>query len=154
METTLRSSSVPVSSVYRVASLTALVLIGFFLLMKLVNLITVLELRFVNVLFVLYGDRYVVLHYRAEHGGNLEYLNGMMIGFMTALTTAVIFSAFIFVYLNIDSGFMHYLQLTQPFGSYLKPSSAALVTLLEGAASGAIISFMLMHTLNKDGDQG
>jgi hypothetical protein len=78
----------------------------------------------------------------------------MVIGFMTALLSAVIFSIFIFIYLNIDSGFMHYLQMTQAFGSYLKPASSALVTLGEGAASGAIISFMLMHILNRDNAQG
>jgi hypothetical protein len=44
-----------------VASLTALCLILFFLLMKLLNLITIVELRFVNFFILLIGIRYMLL---------------------------------------------------------------------------------------------
>src|SRR5436190_1573079 len=153
METTLHSK-VHVSGMYKVAAYTALGLIGFFMLMKLLNLITIVELRFINVVIILYGVRHVLIQYRDDHQNNLEYLQGMMTGFMTAFLSAVIFSAFIFVYLNLDSGFMNYLRQTQAFGSYLTPASSALVTLIEGAASGAIVTFMLMHTMNRDNVQG
>ena len=153
METTIHSHTTEVN-MYKVSALTSLGLICFFLLMKLFNLNTIVELRFLNILIILFGVRYVLLRKRADNNGKLEYLNGMMAGFMTAFLSAVIFAVFIFIYLNIDSGFMLYLRNTQPFGSYLTPASASIITVLEGAASGAIISFMLMHTMNVDGDKG
>jgi hypothetical protein len=153
METTIRSHSTAIN-MYKVSALTALGLIGFFLVMKLLNLNTIVELRFLNVFILLIGVRYVLLKKRAENNGKLDYLNGMMAGFMTAFVAAVIFAVFIFIYLNIDSGFMLYLRDTQPFGSYLTPASSSIITILEGAASGAIITFMLMHTLNVDNDLG
>jgi hypothetical protein len=153
METTIRSHSTTVN-MYKVSALTALGLIAFFLLMKLLNLNTIVELRFLNVFLLLLGVRYVLIRKRAENGGKLDYLQGMMTGFMTAFLAAVIFAVFVFIYLNIDSGFMQYLRDTQPFGSYLTPASSSIITILEGAASGAIITFMLMHTLNIDNDMG
>src|SRR3954468_18488520 len=153
METTIRSHATEVN-MYKVSAVTASGIIGFFLLMKLFNLNTIVELRFLNVLIILVGVRYVLLRKRNENNGKLEYLNGMMSGFMTAFLSAVIFAIFIFIYLNIDAGFMLYLRSSQPFGNYLTPASATLITVLEGAASGAIISFMLMHTLNIDNDLG
>jgi hypothetical protein len=153
METTIRSRTTEVN-MYKVSAFTSLGLIGFFLLMKLFNLNTIVELRFLNVFIILIGVRYVLLRKREENNGKLEYLNGMMAGFMTAFLAAVIFAVFIFIYLNLDPSFMQYLRTTQPFGSYLTPASSSLITVLEGAASGAIISFMLMHTLNVDNDLG
>jgi hypothetical protein len=153
METTIRSQSTAVN-MYKIAALTALGLIVFFLLMKLLNLNTIVELRFLNVLILLVGVRYVLLRKRAENGGKLDYLQGMMSGFMTAFVAAVLFAVFVFIYLNIDSAFMLYLRNTQPFGNYLTPASSSIITILEGAASGAIITFMLMHTLNVDNDMG
>jgi hypothetical protein len=153
METTIRSRTTAVN-MYKVSALTALGIVCFFLLMKLFGLNTIVELRFLNVLIILVGVRYVLVHKRAENGGKLEYLNGIIAGFMTAFLAAVIFAVFIFIYLNLDSAFMLYLRNTQPFGNYLTPASSSIITVLEGAASGAIISFMLMHTLNKDNDLG
>lgn len=153
METTIDSHSTTVN-MYKISALTALGLIAFFLLMKLLNLNTIVELRFLNVFFLLIGVRYILIRKRSENDGKLDYLQGMMSGFMTAFVAAVLFSGFVFIYLNIDLGFMHYLRETQAFGNYLTPASSAIITVLEGAASGAIITFMLMHTLNADNDLG
>jgi hypothetical protein len=131
METTVQHH-ISVSNVYKTASLTALGLISYFLVMKLLHLNTVVELRFINFLIVMYGVRQVLLHKRMENNGKLEYLPGMMIAFMTAFISSAMFAAFIFIYLNIDSSFMAYLVMTQPFGNDLTPAGCALVTFLEG----------------------
>jgi hypothetical protein len=154
MDTTIHHTHSTEANLYKVAALTAAGIIAFFLLMKLVHLNTVVELRFLNIFIVLFGVRYILLRKREENGGKLAYLDGMMTGFMTAFLSAVLFAVFIFIYLNIDSAFMFYLKATQPFGTYLTPASASLITVLEGAASGAILSFMLMHTINRDSDLG
>jgi len=153
METAVHTQ-VHVSNMYKVAALTALGLVAFFLVMKLLGLNTIVEFRFFNIIILLIGVRHILLRERTENEENLEYLDGMMTGFMTAFLAAVMFSVFIFIYLNIDSNFMQYLKLTQPFGSYLTPASSALITLIEGAASGAILTFAFMHILNRDNAQG
>jgi hypothetical protein len=153
METAIQSH-IHVSSMYKVSAITAAGLIGFFLIMKLFNLATMVEFRFLNIDILLFGVRYVLLRERAENNGRLEYLNGMMKGFMTAVLAAVMFSVFIFIYLKLDRSFMHYLTITQPFGKSLTPASAALIILIEGAASGAILSFAFNHILNRDEAQG
>src|SRR5438105_3279569 len=104
METTVHSE-VHVSNMYKVSALTALGLITFFLVMKLFNLATVVELRFFNILILLVGVRQMLLQERAQDSGRLEYLHGMMIGFMTAFLAAFMFSVFVFVYLTLDSSF-------------------------------------------------
>ena len=143
------------TSFFKVASITALGLILFFLLMKLLNLITIVELRFVNFFILLIGIRYILLKRRKESQGKLEYLSGMMLGFMTSVMASVLFSCFVFFYLSfIDHTLMQYIITTQPFGSYLSPGGAALIIVAEGAASGAILSFALMHIINKDNANG
>jgi len=143
------------TSFYKVACFTALGLIVFFLLMKFLNLVTIVELRFVNFFILLIGIRYMLLVRRRDNQGKLEYLSGMMLGFMTAITASVIFSLFVFLYLSfIDHALMQYIINTQPFGSYLSPGGAALIIVGEGAASGAILSFAFMHIINRDNANG
>jgi hypothetical protein len=142
------------TSVYKVAALTASGMILFFLLMKLIGLVTVVELRFFNFFIMFIGVRYKLLEARRSNNGKLEYLQGMLTGFLTSLFTAIFFAVFLFIYLSIDSQFMNYIKVTQPFGTYISAASAALITVIEGVAGGAIITFALTHILNRDGDQG
>ena len=100
------------------------------------------------------GVRSRLLSARKANDGKLEYLQGMLTGFITALIASLLFAVFIFIYLNIDGAFMQYLKTNQPFGSYLTPGSASLITVIEGVAAGAIIAFAMMHLLNRDSDQG
>jgi len=141
-------------SVFKVAAYTTLGMIVFFFLMKLVGLVTVVELRFFNFIILFFGIRYVLVESRKANNGKLEYLKGMMTGFMTGIYTAVFFSFFICLYLFFDLSFMEYLKVSQPFGTYLTPGSAALVSFIEDISGGAIIAFALMHLLNKDDDRG
>jgi hypothetical protein len=142
------------TGVYKVAAISASGMIVFFLLMKLAGLVTIVELRFFNVFIMFAGIRYKLLEARRANDGTLEYLQGMLTGFLTSLFTAIFFAVFIFIYLSIDSSFLTYIKATQPFGSYISPASAGLITVIEGVAGGSIITFALTHILNRDGDQG
>jgi len=143
------------TSLYKVAGITALVLIVFFLTMKFLNLVTIVELRFVNFFFLMLAVRYMLLTKRAESDGKLEYLTGMVTGFMTALMSSLFFAIFIFLYLSyIDTGLMQFIIETQPFGNYLSPGASAIIIILEGVASGAILSFAMMHLFNRDSNPG
>jgi hypothetical protein len=142
-------------SMYKVAAVTALGLAVFFIAMKFLHLVTIVELRFVNFFILLLGVRKMLLSRRKENNGRLEYLPGMLLGFMTAFLASVFFAAFVFLYLSfLDHGLMEYIRNHQPFGSYLTPGGAALIIILEGVASGAILSFAMMHLYNRDSAQG
>jgi hypothetical protein len=148
-------NKVSLSTLQKISWLTALALIIFFLAMKFLNLVTVVEFRFVNFFIILFAVRYVLLEKRKENNGKLEYLGGMLTGFLTALFSSVYFALFVFLYLSIlDKGLMQYIQETQPFGNYLTPLSSAAIVVIEGVVSGAILTFSMMHLFNRDSNQG
>lgn len=143
------------ANMYKVSGITALGLVLFFIIMKFLNLVTIVELRFVNFFILLLGVRQILLARRKENNGKLEYLPGMMLGFMTAFMASVFFAVFVFLYLSyFDKSLMEYIKSTQPFGSYLSPGASAIIIILEGVASGAILSFAMMHLFNRDNAQG
>ena len=154
MENVNRSLFNVPQSLYLVSVYSACAMILFFLFMKLIGLVTIVEFRFVNFVILFFGVRTMLLRLRKANNGKLEYLSGMLAGLMTAFFTCIFFTAFICIYLFIDSGFMNYLKISQPFGSYLTPFSVGLVIFIEGIASGIIIDFALMHLLNMDENQG
>jgi hypothetical protein len=140
---------------YRIAAYTALGLVLFFIVMKFLNLATMVELRFVNFFILLLGVRKALLLKRKENNGRLEYLPGMLVGFMTALIASLIFAAFVFVYLFFfDHALMENIKTTQTFGNILSPVRVCLLIIIEGIASGAILSFAFMHLYNRDNSQG
>ena len=139
---------------FKVAAVSALAMIAFFMLMKMVDLVTLVEFRFLNFIIMFLGIRYRLLNKRASDQGKLGYLPGMLSGFLTAFFTSIFFAVFVYIYLSIDHSFMEYLKETQPFGTYLVPGSAALITVIEGVAGGSIISFAVMNLYNRDNQQG
>lgn len=141
-------------SLFKVAAVSASAMILFFMLMKMADLVTLVEFRFLNFIIMFLGIRYRLLNIRASNQGKIGYLPGMLSGFLTAFFTSIFFAVFVYIYLSIDHSFMEYLKETQPFGSYLVPSSAALITVVEGVAGGSIISFAVMHLYNRDNQPG
>ena len=141
-------------NVFKVPVLTASGLIAFFLIMKAFNFHTIVEFRFLNFFIMLFGIRYAMIQKRTNENGKLKYLSGLAYGFITGLLTTAMFSIFLALYLKIDSGFMNYLISTQPLGRFLTPISTAMETMIEGTASGLIITFLYINVLNRDNDRG
>lgn len=136
---------------FKYGGIMAMGLVVYFLLMKLLGLATIVELRFLNFFIILVGIRLFVLRLKRENNGALDYLHALGYGFVVAAITSILFSAFMFIYLAyIDPGLMHNIQAHQPFGEYLTPGSAAIVLILEGDASGAIISFAIAQYIGKE----
>ena len=137
--------------IFKYAGFTALGLLVFFLIMKLLNLETIVELRYFNFVILFFGLRFFIQRLKRESSGNLEYLHTLGYGFVMAAFTSILFSTFMFIYLAyIDHGMMQHIQTHQPFGHQLTPGSAAIVLILEGGASGAIISFALAQFMGKE----
>jgi hypothetical protein len=136
--------------ILRYAGFIALGLLIYFLLMKLLGFETMVELRYLNFVIMLIGIRLFIMRLKRENNGNLDYLHSLGYGFVVAALASLFFSTFMFIYLSyIDTAMMQNIQAHQPFGQYLTPSSAAIVLLLEGDASGAIIAFVLAQYVGK-----
>ncbi|MCX6276028.1 MAG: hypothetical protein NTV09_12565 [Bacteroidetes bacterium] len=141
--------SISLLNIFKTSILTVIGMISFFFLMNLFNLHTILELRYLNFLFIFFGVRNVLLHKQSVDAAKVRFHPAMMMGFLTVFFTASLFSAFIFTLLNLDSSFMLIVKRSQPFGIYLSPAVCALVTFLEGVASGAIVSIPVLLTFRR-----
>ncbi|CAN5587700.1 hypothetical protein BH11BAC1_BH11BAC1_29680 [soil metagenome] len=152
MEKNLRT---PISVLHmsKTSLLTVIGMISYFFLMKLLNLDIILELRLVNFIFIFFGVRHVLLHKQSVDGTKIKFHSAMMIGFITVFFTSALFSIFIFVYLTLDSSFLTIVRLSQPYGHYLSPASCAMVTFLEGVASGAIVAIPVLRTMKRESAQ-
>lgn len=142
--------SISLLYILKTSIFTSIGMIGFFFLMAILNLHTIFELRYLNFFFVFFGARQVILHRQTIHPGKVKFHPAMMIGFVTVLFTAVLFSTFVFIYFNLDPAFMTLLKQSRPFGAYLSPASCALVTYLEGIVSGAIVSLPVLLTMKRE----
>ncbi|MFL5753374.1 MAG: DUF4199 domain-containing protein [Bacteroidia bacterium] len=124
---------------------TGLVLIAYFLLMKLLGLNRVLELRFLNLVFLFIGVWFTLSRANKKYG-DLYYLHGLGLGLQTSFIAVSLFSAFIGFYLQaVDPGFMEYLRVQANLGKYINPWILAHVIFGESFSAGAIMTFILMQ---------
>lgn len=126
--------------------LTAAALTVYFLLMKLAGLEGNFALRFVN-FFIIIGGCYLLLRnmYSGANGDD-SYFTGLIAGVVLSVTAVITFTAFLAVYvLAIDPAFMKILENSQIWGSHLELEQAAFAIIIEGIASGVVISFALMQ---------
>ena len=77
----------------------SILLIAYFLLMKQLNLVHIIELRFLNFFIFLGGIMYAYKSYQKPNQ-DMDYLPGMVLGLTTTAATVVPFAAFIFVYFS------------------------------------------------------
>lgn len=123
-------------------------LIAYFLLMKLVGLETNFYLRIFNFvimvagLFFLYRNTFL-------RGTNerVGYLQGLLMGVQLTAISVVMFIVFLGIYIKfLDPGFMGVLKDTGLWAtSGISITQAVLGILIEGLASGFILSFVLMQ---------
>ncbi len=125
---------------------TSFFLIAYFLLMKALNLAQISELRYLNFFILLIGVIYAYKHYR-EPGHNIEYLPGLGLGMITTASAVIPFSIFIYHYFwFIDPNLLTAIEQNSVImAAYLNPTTVAGAILMEGMASGAIISLVLMQ---------
>lgn len=122
-------------------------LIVFFLLMKLIGLVHIVELRALNIFILAAGVITAIRELKnTSPRRHLSYLKGFGLGLMTTAIGVVVFSLFLFFYLAaLDPGFMLNLQQTERLGSYLNPYTVAILIIIEGGFSGVILSLATMQ---------
>ncbi|MCA1752569.1 MAG: DUF4199 domain-containing protein [Cryomorphaceae bacterium] len=126
--------------------LTGAALIVYFLLMKLAGLEGNFALRFVN-FFILISGCYLLLR-SIYSGKNADgsYFSGLVAGVVLSVTAVITFTAFMALYvLAIDPEFMKILENSQIWGNHLELEQAAFAIIIEGMASGVVITYSLMQ---------
>ena len=121
-------------------------LIGFFLLMTMLDYARSTELRFLN-FFIMLGGLFIALKkYLQSRNYRVNYLEGMVSGTIIGGFASFLFGMFIFFYLSyFDPDFMSYLNNEAMFGAYLTPAGGAFLVMMEGSASAAIITFAMLQ---------
>ena len=93
------------------------------------------------------GGLFIALKkYLKSRNWRVNYLEGMIAGTIIGGFGSFLFGMFIFFYLSyLDPDFMLYLQEEAMFGHYLNPAAGAFLVMIEGAASAAIITFVMLQ---------
>jgi len=129
--------------------LTALGLVLYFFLMKLLGLAHILELRFFNAVILAVGIIFAIKAVKLMKEGNLGYFQGLGTAFLTAFIATVIFAAFMVFYIKTsDDGLMDVLTADDLFGGRVSATPGLvvfMVLMVEGMISGFMIGFIAMQ---------
>jgi fumarate reductase subunit D len=129
-------------------------LIAYFLIMRAFNLHEVLGLRYLNFVILLTGILIAFTTYKKKNKAEgIDYLTGLKMGFQITSVAIIPFAIFIGIYLSIDHHFMEYLKVHAFYGGFLTPGLSAIGILMEGHASGAIMTFMAMQYFKANNDR-
>lgn len=125
-------------------------LIGFFLLMKVLNLHHHVELRCLNLFILSVGVYMALKKFKSTHNDNLNYFRGLITGVTTAGLGSLLFGLFLFIYMQADVELMESIKVNEPMGRYLNPYIASFIVLLEGFFSGFLVTFVLLNWVTTD----
>lgn len=129
------------------ALLTGLVLILYFLILKFAGLGLVLEYRIFDFVILAAGIHFGLKYLRTHDPAHFSYLRGILSGVFIGMAACFLFAIFLWVYLLfIDTAYMQELRDFAPYGPFLNPYIIALVLIAEGAAAGALFSFISMNS--------
>ncbi len=125
-------------------------LIVFFLLMKVVGLVHIYELRFLNVIIQVAGIYYALKKFKETHGQHINYFRALVTGVSVGAIGSLLFAIFLFAYLMVDHNLMLDIIEKEPMGRYLNPYIAAFMVALEGIFSGLLFTFILINYITTD----
>ncbi|MBL7863703.1 MAG: DUF4199 domain-containing protein [Cyclobacteriaceae bacterium] len=129
---------------------TAVGLIAYFILMQLIGLSHHVELRLVNLFILVGGIYYALKKFKNTHEDHLNYFRGLITGVATGAVGSVIFAAFLFIYMKVDSSLLASIQENEPMGHYLNEYMSAFIVALEGVFSGLLVTFVLINYVDTD----
>ncbi len=129
--------------------LTFLGLIAYFLVMKLVGLMHIVELRVLNLFILSYGVWLAIKQYIKDSEDKFVYLQTLALGVFVSLVAVLPFAIFIFFYMTWDAQFMQMIIANEWFGEYLNPYIISFLIFFEGILSGFFIAYTLMQYMKK-----
>jgi hypothetical protein len=127
-------------------------LVAYFMFMKYMNLIHIIEFRALNFLILVGGIFMGMRNYKLLKKKKMEYLQGLMLGILISAVSAITFALFIGIYFSqIDSLLLEQLKGNALIlGVYITPFSSMVTIVLEGMFSGMMISFSLIPYFQND----
>lgn len=133
---------------------TSLALIAYFMLMKAIGLVQILELRFFNIIIVAVGVCYGIRKLKRELHEDEFYLKGIMQGFYISAVAIISFALFISVYLSyFDLSLLKYIRQKINVGWSITGLTIFLTIFMEGMASAVIITFAAMQYFKREGNE-
>ena len=126
-------------------------LIVYFIIMKFLGLLHVVELRMLNLVILVGGVFFALRKFKRTHEDHLNYFRGLVTGVATSAIGSIGFAAFFFVYVSfIDKELMQFIIENEPMGRFLNPYISAFIVALEGAFSGLLVTFILINYIPTD----
>jgi len=133
--------------------LTAVALLVYFFLMKLLGLVRIIELRFLNGIIMAIGITLAIKAYKQMVHGNISYFKGLATGLITSVVATVVFAALMVFYVKTAGhSLVEMLSSERYFGEQIESTPGVVifsVLLLEGVISGFMISFIAMQWFKK-----
>jgi len=126
--------------------LTTAGLIGYFLIIKLLNLHTNPWFRLLNGLVMAYGIYAAIKRYKLVSGTTFNYINGFKVGILSGFLATFVFALFMGIYMfHFDTAFMN--TLLQDWFQDIDYGGGILifVIIIEGLASTAILALTFMQ---------
>ncbi|AKD04413.1 DUF4199 domain-containing protein [Pontibacter korlensis] len=129
--------------------LTAAGLMAYFLLMKLLGLVHIVELRFLNGVIMAVGIVFALKAYKKFAQGQVAYFKGLGTGLITAVVATVLFASFMVIYVKTaGEAMIEMLSAERYFGERVESTPGVVifsVLMLEGIISGFMICFIAMQ---------
>lgn len=123
-------------------------LMGFFLLMKVLGLHTVLSLRYFN-LVIHFSIVYMAMKaFRARAHSDFSFLETALAGVRASVPAVIFFALSIFAYLRfIDTGFMDHIRDTAPMGEFMSPPLIVVALAAEGLVASFFNAYVGMRLI-------
>lgn len=126
-----------------------LAIVGFYFLVKLLGLSHIMELRFFNILFVVYGVNSAIKTNILQRF-DTRYISNLFIGFQTSfLSVLAILISMVFYVSFIDDSLLIMIQKSSYWGNNLTLPKIVFSMTIEALASCFISSFVLMQYWKK-----
>ena len=119
---------------------TCLAYMIYFLIMRLAGMASIVELRFVNYIFLMIAAYYASRKAEAIKGWRLKYLQAFIIIFVTGAFSFIFFSTFIFIYSAFDPIILNTFSEIFSGSAVLGRYSAPFLIASEGISFTSIIS--------------
>ena len=124
-------------------------LIVFFFVMRILDLLYVVELRAMNIFIMATGIVMAVKTLKRIYPERYTYFQGMGTGILTGIIGSVLFALFVFFYVSfLDKGLMQSIIENEPMGRFMNPYIVSVIIAVEGIASALLISFITLNYLD------
>ncbi len=123
-------------------AICCLLYIAFFFLMKLVGLVHVTELRFVNYLILFFVCFKLIKGWIKETGSYVMFLQVLGTSLFTGVWSFILFSSFLYIYSQFNKELAE-LFVQRSMGMF--STAPSIIILFEGAAASIIVAFINMQ---------